>query len=348
MFNVRMPDGSIVQGHWGYAPGGEREHDAFIAQLAPRTVSVWAVNPAGGVAESLGSGFVIRSGKNSQNKLCAVVVTAEHVVAQAIRALRPDLLRQTFGPFATPLGKLLFHVLRARSLHVRISVEGKPVTLRVGRLSILPGSDLAMLIAISDRTEPDFPHFAINSDRLNEGTMVMMAGFPREHPNEPARHQVLADGRNQVEREVRGVLEMRTGVITGVHDRTRHCAAFCYETSISMPNGISGGPVFAFVDQATGHRFSPFDVVAVCSSDATAREHQDDVTAPGSSFCVGAENLYGLCDPVLPNIEAWQNRKEGEAVRPPFGTFIVDRGQRSGELAVSLSDDAISVVRRNS
>jgi hypothetical protein len=141
-----------------------------------------------------------------------------------------------------------------------------------------------------------------------------------------------------VRREVNLNLEMRVGKIIRVHEQMRHKRVYGYETSIPMPAGMSGGPVFTFDE----HDHSPLDVVGICMSDAT-HGCSTDTTISGSSFVIGAQNLWGLPEPCRVKLAAWQKRRER---RPPMGNFFGDHGQRIGELEVQLGPERLYVERR--
>jgi len=83
------------------------------------------------------------------------------------------------------------------------------------------------------------------------------------------------------------------------------------------------------------------EVVGICMSDATAGD-LNDTTADGSSFVIGAQNLWCLPVPSKHLLGAWQKQREG---KQPFGSFFQDHGRRRHELSITVDRNAPSVVR---
>ncbi|MGE3595806.1 MAG: serine protease [Dehalococcoidia bacterium] len=343
---AKMPDGTLIESQWGYCPGVTAvERAEVIRQIRPRIVSIWAVMPSTGVLDCLGSGFVLNEEKDSQGNFHAIVGTAEHVLSHGIRVLNPAATRSRVGPFSFGSSYYLRSILEKSRLLVTFPTETGYRSLPVRRASYSPRADLALLVVRSTEASESFLSFAVDSDPLETGTIVTIAGYPHMHGTEDAGHSLL-DGQNHVSRQVQPRLDIRSGTIVSVEQSMRHKGVFGYELSVPIPPGMSGGPAFAFRDTPGKGLFSPFSVVGVCSSDATPPEQADEIRVAGSSFIIGTQNFYAVPDPCGATIRTWTSADPASRASPPFGHFYDDVGSRKKELRLDLSSEEGPLVAR--
>jgi hypothetical protein len=314
----------------------------YRKQFEERLVSIWGLSFKRRRFDCHGTGFITSSGLDTDGKKSATIITSAHVVVNALNKHRPESIREQSNPFSPPVAKYFSPLLKGKELFILRGSEVQPRAntepLTIHTVAIIEEIDLCVILAGRADKQTDYEQFAINSDPLAVGTRVAIAGYPQMHDPMLQPHQFETNGKESLERDVSHKLVIRIGKITKVEDKLRHKRVFGYETNIPMPPGMSGAPMFAFDE----NNHSTLDVVGICMSDATTPEGMNDTKADGSSFVVGAQNLWCLPMPSKHIIDAWQKRREGQ---PPFGQFFQDRGRRIRELSVMVDSAPPSVVR---
>jgi Trypsin-like peptidase domain len=332
MYRANMPDGSIVDVEWGYSP--PIPWDEIKGHLAPRVVSVWALDRQAGFAHRLGTGLKVahlvgadRTGSNQQE--FAVVATSEHVAGDALRVVNPRAYESQSNPFSLALPRLLEPVINKRELAVAFHSGADPRAFPVTFISSNSDADLCVLLAPIPSGIGGNEALAINSDPIQVGTTVMMAGFPKYADDGIAP---ISDERFTTT----GGLQVRTGKVISVEDRLRYKPVCGFETNIPMPPGMSGGPVFAL--DLTGNRPSQTAAVGICMSDSNQTENASKITVPGSSQVVAIQNLYGIGDPSQMLLDVWNEQiRAGQTIPDPQpGTYLIDVGELKSQLRVEF------------
>lgn len=312
----------------------------IINQFESRLVSIWGLNFKRAKFDCFGTGFIVSSGKTDEGQKSAIVVTAAHVVSSALRSLRPESLREQLSPFAPPIAKYITPLLKSHELYIMIGsavTPGISATLQVHSISIIEEIDLCVLDAGRVEDQPDYERFNINSDPLTVGTTVAIAGYPQMHDPVSLPLHMSQSGEETLKRSINHRLQIRVGKIIKVEGSMRHKPVFGYETNIPIPPGMSGAPMFTIDDNDK----SLLEVVGICMSDATVGD-LNDVTTDGSSFVIGAQNLWCMPELNRHKVESWQKSQEGS---PPFGSFFNDQGRRVHELSITVANNAPYVVR---
>jgi Trypsin-like peptidase domain len=319
-----MPDGTEVESPWGYG-AGELLCAAEKALLS-RVGTIWALDRAGGLTHRLGTVVRTAHATDSRGRHLAFFATCYHVVEDALRVLNPRAYANLSNPFSHDLTALLKPHLRRHEIQVTLHDNPSPQAFPVKALSVSRHADLCLLQVQRPPSRPDEDILAVNSDPLEVGTIVMMAGFPKLPGEENGT--ALSPSNTFT---AYSALQLRLGRVTAVCDQLPHRQVFGYEVDAPIASAMSGSPVFGF----DGNGFAPFEAVGFCMLDSNRGEQ---IGVAGSGLVIGAQNLYSVLDPDAWRINAFfgQNRKPN--AKPPFGATFRDVGKRKGGLVIQFEE----------
>ncbi len=248
-------------------------NDDFMNRLNNGLVSFFASSPDG-YTELIGSGFIILAdGRN------ALVMTAAHNFhfAETIQKPRKHHHLTTLPEFQTHRGNI-FSVEREKLRAVYMSNSHVEACIIEG-VSIVPELDIA-LCAIKFQEIYDGPGFSYNfgldSRHPNVGDEVVALGFSRMR----IETQYVSSDKMLRYFKMMQKIEMRKGTVTGVFQNgLRQIAWPCFETTIPIDAGMSGGPVLPF-----GMSNSKMNACGVISKDFSTKESFKTFLASGQSI----------------------------------------------------------------
>jgi Trypsin-like peptidase domain len=335
-FRVVLPDGSTIETQWAYAPQGLRNTRESLQQ---RIVCIWAVDQLRGMAHRLGTGAVVVGLRDdSLGRNHAIVVTNEHVIADALEKFDVEAYKRLPNLFSKSLPQLLRPHIQAGSLRVAYHAKTDSLipALRINAVSVMRSVDLGVLLVELPSTRDDTPILTIDSDPLPVGTQILVAGFPPSPIDgsiEMAHGQWTASSGN---------LNMLSGYITAVTDNLGLRPAFGYEISCPLPAGMSGSPMFA----ADSKRRSHWDIAGICMAESEINPEYD-IRKPGRTYVLGAQNIYAVPIAVGEQLDFWTAQNQGDNQKPIRGSVFQDSGRRTAELSVHVDPSGRASVSRN-
>lgn len=341
---VSVENGAKVDGEWAHVGGKDLE--SLLAQVKPRLASVWAWDRERQRAHRLGTAFKVRHAVSEEDGArYAYFVTNEHVIEGALQIVDERAFEGRSNLFSPPLAQLLGPLNKQNVLHLCLCDKPVSDSYAVTAISLNTRADLCLLQVRCPNSRPENDYFAINSDPLEPGTMVVFTGFAPskgELGGVPTRGATWSSDYK---------LECIIAQVVSVEGRLRHKPVFGYEINAPLPAGMSGSPVFAFeppwlADDGRGPagRFSPLSVVGICMSDSNENQARD-VRKAGSSFVIGSQNLHVLIDLLGGDlVQQWQQFFDDRAKglqpsvpsKPLTGKIVHDLGKRRSELMLGF------------
>jgi len=270
------------------------------AEIEKRLVKILVTMNARGHPEPLGSGFLIgraqATNQHGTKSNYSVACTAAHVLLDAERAIlsRDQYAKRYANIFSDPPGTLLRKYVAAN----RLSMAGQlfprhPTNAHVGtsisHLAMNAACDIAIVVAPAS---PETEYFRINTDPLN-GSGVLIAGYSE------MTAKVVSSKQNIYETTFSHRLELRAGTITEAgRSSSGDRSPLLYCTSVPVPGGVSGGPVFSLKPTAAvaGSFNVDLDVIGVLSKDLSSQNEAErsDRRIAGRSYVIPIQYLYML------------------------------------------------------
>jgi hypothetical protein len=265
---------------WTFAELDEATRAKFLASVVPVLTF-----PPGGPVEILGTAFVVSTFNGG-----AILITAAHVIDDVRRALGlPNTKARTYAPGFAPrveMDRALTDAANRGELRVHVVVNGKADLAMVKNAALTRPVDAATLVVASELFTERAPAIALNSDILAPGTRVIAFGMQRTR----IEQRQLGDG--NVGTYFTPWLEGRAGRIREVHlrDPAMPLTSPAYELTLSIPHGMSGGPVLLAPEEGGEWQ----QVIAFASHDNVDEHLVNDCFTPGHGMAIPVMATYLL------------------------------------------------------
>ena len=228
-----------------------------------------------GCSSILGSGFIISRVRVPGKALC---VTAAHVIDDAHRAL--GLQRPRTGGVAPGFEVFRFdeslkEPCARGALRGYVVIDGKADFAQITEAVLVGSLDVGLVVLSSAVFDSHASAFAINSDFFDPGTPIVALGTQETRVEDRGP---VEDGRMFL---VEPRIEARYGRIRQVHRRDRQLKTVAYELTISIPHGMSGGPILLAPEPGLG-----MQAIAFASYDHAPKETVDDCNVPGAGTAI--------------------------------------------------------------
>jgi hypothetical protein len=298
---------------WGFVIGFG---DEDLAGLSRNMVTLYAM-PPGQLPTLLGSGFIIL--RESGKALC---ITASHVVEDARRALGLPARRASSAAPGFGIGLIDGEFLKgpcARGeIVAHVAIDDKDDFAKITEAACGP-HDVGILV-LTSKLFANQPVLAINSDIFDPGTAVMVLGTQETKVEDGGR---ASEGRTIV---LQKTLQARYGTIRKIHRRDRLLKTLVYELTLSIPHGMSGGPVLLAPEKGRG-----MQVIAFASYDHAPPETVDDCRVPGAGTAIPMGSAFiaaAACGNSIPLLQFVRQQRVRDLGSLWPDLEIVDDGRR--------------------
>jgi hypothetical protein len=273
----------------------------------------------------LGSGFIVSTQRGQ-----ALCITAAHVLDDAHRALDlPSIFRTNIAPGfqpQEPLDPALTAACAHGELLVHVVIDGQPAFATISEGFWIRPLDVGVLVLASSVFTSATPALTINSDFFYEpGTRVFALGAQTTKIDVLSRNE-----KSKILRVVPGI-EGRAATIRALHLRDRYMTSPVYELTLSIPHGMSGGPVLL-----TPEHGDAMQVIGFASHDLPSKD-PDDCSIAGHGMALPISSAFFL---------SLVGEKPGSLLRLVRAQRIRDLGRTWPELEVVEEGERVKFKRR--
>jgi hypothetical protein len=275
----------------------------------------------------LGSGFIVST--QAGQALC---ITAAHVIDYARDVLDlPSRHRSSVAPGferQEEMDTALTAACARRELLAHIVIDGKPDFATISEGFWIRPLDVGVLVLESNLFTSATPALTINSDFFPEpGTRVFALGAHATKIDVVGAHE-----KGRILR-VAPAIEGRAGTIRALHHRDMFATSCVYELTLSIPPGMSGGPVLLSPEHGEA-----MQVIAFASHDIAPKETVDDCSSPGRGYALPISLTYFL---------SLVGETPGSLLRLARAQRIRDLGRTWPELEVVEEGERVKFKRRD-